>query len=179
MTEQWQQPPDPNQPLQPGPPPVQAPLPQQPIKKNRRLLIGGLVALAVLVWLGSCGAIIGALGGDDGENTAAAPSTSPAAQPTVAPSSEPAPTPEDQPTAEEPEPEPESWRPNTEVDWENYSSRVKKRIDRLGEQKDCDDLQTQFDNADMNDAAQRSRTGDGNADLMGYINDWMQHANCY
>ena len=54
MTEQWQQPTNPNQPQQPaGAEPMQAPPPQQPIKKNRKLLIGGLVALAVLVWLGS------------------------------------------------------------------------------------------------------------------------------
>ena len=98
----------------------------------------------------------------------------------MAPSSEPASSPEDQPTTKEPEASKAApWHPSTEVDWENYSAKVKKRIDRLGKQQDCDGLQTQFDNADMNDAAQRNRTGDGNADLMSYIDEWMQHANCY
>jgi hypothetical protein len=39
----------------------------------------------------------------------------------------------------------------------------------MGKQKDCDGLQTEFDTADGNNTAQRNRTGDGNADLMAYI----------
>jgi len=62
---------------------------------------------------------------------------------------------------------------------ENYAPEVKRRIDRLGEREDCDGLQEEFNNADRNDAAQRNRTGDGNADLMSYIEGWLRHAGCY
>jgi hypothetical protein len=71
------------------------------------------------------------------------------------------------------------WRPSAEVDWENHADSVKKRIDKAGKAKDCDALQKEFDTASENDAAQRNRTGDGNADLMSYIDEWMKHLECY
>jgi hypothetical protein len=88
------------------------------------------------------------------------------------------------PKTEEPAPEPTktkkpAWRPSAEVDWENHAPAVKKRIDKHGKAKDCDALQADFDTADMNDTAQRNRTGDGNADLLEYIDEWLRHAGCY
>jgi hypothetical protein len=74
---------------------------------------------------------------------------------------------------------PKPWQPDTGVDWDNYAPTVKKRIDRLGKAKRCNALQKEFDTADANDAATRAETGEGNADLMSYIDEWMQHADCY
>lgn len=66
-----------------------------------------------------------------------------------------------------------------DVDWENYSPTVKTRIDELAAAKDCAGLQREFDTAESNNTAQRNRTGDGNSDLMAYIDDKMAHAGCY
>lgn len=65
------------------------------------------------------------------------------------------------------------------VDWENYTPEVKQRIDSMAAAGDCMGLQAEFDTAEANDAAQRERTGDGNADVMGYIDDKMSSAGCY
>jgi outer membrane biogenesis lipoprotein LolB len=65
------------------------------------------------------------------------------------------------------------------VDWENYSPDVRTRIDDAAASGDCAALQAEFDNADANDSAQRNRTGDGNADLMGYIDAKLSEAGCY
>ena len=66
------------------------------------------------------------------------------------------------------------------VDWENYAPAVRRRIDGLAKAKDCAGLQEQFDLAEANNDAQRERTGDGNADLMGYIDEAMSGpADCY
>jgi outer membrane biosynthesis protein TonB len=147
---------------------------------RKALIVGVPLLLAA-----SCGVTVLSVVADE-ETPVAEP------QPTVAattaaptPTPTPTPTPEPQPTpaaTSEPEPEPteaEEWRPDQEVDWENHAPTVKFRIDRLGVREDCDGLQEAFDNADANDAAQRNRTGDGNADLMGYIDQWLRHAGCY
>lgn len=65
------------------------------------------------------------------------------------------------------------------VDWENYSPSVKARIDGLAAAGDCAALQDEFDVADANDDAQRDQVGEGNADLMGYIDEKMAAAGCY
>jgi hypothetical protein len=67
----------------------------------------------------------------------------------------------------------------TQVDWENYDSSVRIRIDRLASVGDCKGLQAEFDIAERNNAAQRRRTGDGNDDLMGYIDQKMRESGCY
>ena len=86
-------------------------------------------------------------------------------------------------STEEPEPEPTEaetpWQPSTEVDWENYAPAVKTRIDRMGRKGDCEGLQEEFDTAYENDEPQRSRVGDdGNADLMEYIQEWLDYSEC-
>ena len=65
------------------------------------------------------------------------------------------------------------------VDWENYSPSYQQIIDEEAAEKDCDALQEMFDVADDADDAQRDRTGDGNADLMNYIDEAMRTAGCY
>jgi len=65
------------------------------------------------------------------------------------------------------------------VDWENYAPEVKTRIDSLAASGDCDALQREFDTADANDDLQRDRVGEGNADLMRYIDDKMADVGCY
>ncbi|MET0915005.1 MAG: hypothetical protein ABWY81_02265 [Jiangellaceae bacterium] len=68
--------------------------------------------------------------------------------------------------------------PTGTVDWENYAPDVQTRIDGMGQTKDCAGLRTEFDTAAANDAAQRARVGDGNADLMTYILEWLALAGC-
>jgi hypothetical protein len=66
-----------------------------------------------------------------------------------------------------------------DVDWENYSPDVRTRIDSAAARGDCATLQAEFDNAEANDDAQRERTGDGNADLMAYIDAQADEAGCH
>lgn len=66
-----------------------------------------------------------------------------------------------------------------EVDWDNYDASVKQRIDSMAEEQDCPGLQAEFDTAEANSSMQRARVGDGNSDLMGYIDEQMRSAGCY
>lgn len=68
---------------------------------------------------------------------------------------------------------------NSGVKWSDYSPTVKTRIEELIQSGDCSGLQTEFDIADQNDAAQRNRVGVGNADFMNYINTSMQKLGCF
>jgi hypothetical protein len=68
---------------------------------------------------------------------------------------------------------------NSGVKWSDYSPTVKTRIEDLIQSADCSGLQSEFDIADQNDAAQRNRVGVGNADLMNYINTSMQKLGCF
>jgi len=68
---------------------------------------------------------------------------------------------------------------NSGVNWSDYAPTVKTRIEELIQSGDCSGLQTEFDVADQNDAAQRNRVGVGNADLMNYINTSMQKLGCF
>lgn len=68
---------------------------------------------------------------------------------------------------------------NSGVKWSDYSPTVKTRIEEFIQAGDCTNLQTEFDIADQNDAAQRNRVGVGNADLMNYINTSMQKLGCF
>ena len=65
---------------------------------------------------------------------------------------------------------------NTEPNWSNYSPDLKGRIDAM---KTCQELQNQFNISESNSARQRARTGEGNADLMGYIDQRMREIGCY
>jgi len=67
----------------------------------------------------------------------------------------------------------------TEVPWGDYDETVKERIDGLEDAKDCAGLQGEFDIADANSTATLNRTGHGNADLMGYIDEALELAGCY
>lgn len=60
-----------------------------------------------------------------------------------------------------------------------YSTTVRDRIEELAAAKDCAGLQREFDTAERNNLATFRRTGDGTADLMGYIDDKMRTAGCY
>lgn len=62
------------------------------------------------------------------------------------------------------------------VDWKNYASGLRSRLNALA--GNCAALQTEFDNAYANDSAQRSRTGDGNADLMRFIQGLLDESGC-
>jgi hypothetical protein len=64
------------------------------------------------------------------------------------------------------------------VDWENYALELKTRIDSLAASGDCAALQREFDIADATDDLPRDRVGDGNADLMSYIDQKMADAGC-
>ncbi len=68
---------------------------------------------------------------------------------------------------------------NAGVDWSNYDSSVKARIDGLEAAADCEGLQDEFNTADANDSVQRERTGTGNVELMTYLDELMRDAGCY
>ena len=65
------------------------------------------------------------------------------------------------------------------VNWNNYSPIVKERIKKMVSEKNCSGLQTEFDSADKNNEAQRRRTGEGNTDLMEYLDSKMREIGCY
>jgi len=65
------------------------------------------------------------------------------------------------------------------MDWENYAPEVQARIAGLAASLDCEGLQAEFDAADANDEFQRERTGDGNADLMAYLDQRLLDIGCY
>lgn len=65
------------------------------------------------------------------------------------------------------------------VPWQDYAPNLQSRIDDLAGAKDCTSLQAEFDAADANNDATRSRTGHNNADLMAYIDSKMRSTGCY
>ena len=65
---------------------------------------------------------------------------------------------------------------DVEVDWVNYPPEVRTRIS--GEH-DCQPLEREIDLAKENDEAQRERFGDGNEDLVMYIEAVMWREGCF
>ena len=65
------------------------------------------------------------------------------------------------------------------VEWEDYAPTLQADIDALASAKDCNGLQEQFNNADVNNTATQERTGHNNAKLMKYLDDAMKTAGCY
>lgn len=63
-----------------------------------------------------------------------------------------------------------------EPNWANYSPELKGRIDAM---ETCEELQKQFNISESNSDRQRARTGEGNANLMGYIDGRMREKGCY
>lgn len=60
-----------------------------------------------------------------------------------------------------------------------YAPAVQQRIDATAIAQDCLALQNEFNTASANDAATRTRTGSGTADLMSYIDARMGTNGCY
>lgn len=65
------------------------------------------------------------------------------------------------------------------VPWADYAGGVQSHIDTLKAQRDCAGLQSEFNNADANNAATMSRTGHNNAEMMKYIDSAMSQVGCY
>jgi hypothetical protein len=65
------------------------------------------------------------------------------------------------------------------VPWSDYATDVRPRIDAATTAKDCAALQKEFDVADANNEATRTRTGHSNADLMAYIDAALRAGGCY
>lgn len=65
------------------------------------------------------------------------------------------------------------------VNWNNYDNSVKGRITELTKKRDCSGLQNEFNLAEQNSDNQRSRVGEGNLNLMNYIDFKMKECNCY
>lgn len=68
---------------------------------------------------------------------------------------------------------------DVDVPWENYAPSVRTRIDRAYAGQDCAALQQEFDTAADNNDAQRIRTGEGNDDLLEYLDVALEQAGCY
>jgi hypothetical protein len=66
-----------------------------------------------------------------------------------------------------------------DVEWGDYVSSLKGRLDALAQTKDCAGLQTEFNTADANNAATMNRVGHNNAKLMAYIDAQMKASGCY
>ncbi len=69
--------------------------------------------------------------------------------------------------------------PNTSNLWGNYSPIVKERIDKAVQEKDCLQLQKEFDAAYKNSNNQRHRTGTSNSKLMNFLDYKMTQLKCY
>ena len=67
---------------------------------------------------------------------------------------------------------------SVDVDWHNYASDVRDRIDNDRRAADCAGLSAAHQRAADNNTAQRNRVGDGNRDLMEYIDASMRAAGC-
>jgi len=65
------------------------------------------------------------------------------------------------------------------VKWSDYAPELKGQIDQADAADDCVALQAMFDTADANDAVQRQRVGNGNGELMGYIDHALRDSDCY
>lgn len=77
-------------------------------------------------------------------------------------------------------PERPSTPPQTQmVDWETYSPTAQAGIDQLSAARDCAGLQEEFATADDNSVVQQELVGDGNTDLMTYIDGKLAEAGCY
>jgi hypothetical protein len=63
----------------------------------------------------------------------------------------------------------------SEPNWSNYTPELKERILN----SDCSELQREFDTAADNSDRQRARTGEGNLDLMNYIDERLKMKGCY
>lgn len=61
-----------------------------------------------------------------------------------------------------------------QLPWQDYAADLQPRLDSLAAAKNCAGLQREFDAADANNAATRTRTGHSNTDLMKYINDLIE-----
>ena len=85
------------------------------------------------------------------------------------------PIPERTPIPEEYKPKPKSTTPKKARFWKRYDPSLKARIDKLN----CTDLQKEFNTADRNSDMQRARTGEGNLELMEYIDNRLQKKGCY
>ena len=63
--------------------------------------------------------------------------------------------------------------------WKNYDPIVKTRIDEIANSGNCQDLQSEFEAAYANDSGQRARVGEGNSELMGYIDSKLIEIGCH
>lgn len=68
---------------------------------------------------------------------------------------------------------------NNDVNWNLYDSSVKDRIENYVFEKDCSGLQEEFNIADQNQELQIARTGNGNTELMIYLDDLREIIGCY
>ena len=65
------------------------------------------------------------------------------------------------------------------VNWNNYDKELKNRIDSLVKIKDCNQLQTEFNNSADNSDRNYKRSGESNSKLMNYIDYQMKLCGCY
>jgi hypothetical protein len=131
-----------------------------------------LAAVAAVLVLGGIGSAL--------EDEPTEPTAAPAASTPAEPSPEPSLVPEPEPTVKAPEPTETGPEPiDVDVPWGNYAPNVRVVIDDAYAAQDCQTLQQQFDSAFANNDAQRTRTGEGNDDLLRYLDEALKQAGCY
>ena len=65
------------------------------------------------------------------------------------------------------------------VPWEDYSPNLETQIDNMVAEQDCEGLRKEFEAADSENEAMKSRTGHDNTDLLAYLDASMLDAGCY
>ncbi len=65
-----------------------------------------------------------------------------------------------------------------DVPWTQYAPQVRERLEAAVESGDCQRLGEEFIAADEGSDAHRAKYGEGNGDLMAYIDDSMEMAGC-
>jgi outer membrane murein-binding lipoprotein Lpp len=65
-----------------------------------------------------------------------------------------------------------------DVPWEQYAPEFREDVESAVESGDCAAMNEQFWRASDGSDAHRARFGEGNGDLMSYINDAMSDAGC-
>lgn len=66
----------------------------------------------------------------------------------------------------------------SDVPWEQYAPQVRDRVEQAIDAEDCDAMSDEFWSASDGTDAHRAKWGEGNGELMAYIDEAMDAASC-
>lgn len=67
---------------------------------------------------------------------------------------------------------------DSDVPWHQYAPEVRDRVEQAIDAEDCDAMSDEFWSASDGTDAHRAKWGEGNGELMSYIDDAMEDAGC-